>query len=233
MQGALVGDDQTPPASLERELAERSGLPVSVLNTGVLGYSPEQYYYTLLQFADRIRPHFVIVSLCGNDFGEWHNLANWEESCSWLFRINDFCRSRQITYLIVPWPGEEALLSWRDESVYPGQASHVLRFAGVRYFYPVEAFTNEDLRLRLEFQLSGKPADSSPLYNRHLLGDSHMSPLGCALWGRVVADRLCLILEREGRLPAHRRTLSPSIPISGPGDSRPVPGASVGPTHQP
>ena len=47
MQGALVGDDQTPPACLERELAKRTGMRVSVLNTGVLGYSPEQYYHTL------------------------------------------------------------------------------------------------------------------------------------------------------------------------------------------
>ena len=41
---------------------------VSILNTGHLGYSPEQYYYSLVEYADRFRPHFVVVSVFSNDF---------------------------------------------------------------------------------------------------------------------------------------------------------------------
>ena len=70
IQGVLVGDDQTPPACLERELARKTGLRASVLNAGVLGYSTEQYYFTLERFGERMAPQFVIVGLCGNDFGE-------------------------------------------------------------------------------------------------------------------------------------------------------------------
>ena len=43
---------------------------VSIVNAGVLGYSPEQYYYSLVAFADRFRPQFVVVSVFANDFGE-------------------------------------------------------------------------------------------------------------------------------------------------------------------
>src|SRR5262249_53037378 len=49
MQGMLIGDDETPPESLRRYLQGRLGSKVSILNTGVLGYSPEQYYYSLIE----------------------------------------------------------------------------------------------------------------------------------------------------------------------------------------
>jgi hypothetical protein len=210
MQGVLVGDAETPPACLERELARRTGRKVSVLNAAVLGYSPEQYWYTLQSFVDRMSPHFIIVSLCGNDFGDWSVPGNWDESCYWLERISDFCRTREIHCLIVPWPGEDALVGWRDESVYPGQVSRRLRLGGTRYFYPLEAFTDEDLRLRHEARQTGKRDDISRLYNRHLLGDNHLSPLGCAFWGRVVAERLYRIMVRREFLSVNPPASSPS-----------------------
>src|SRR5262249_8948146 len=126
MQGLLVGDDDTPPQGLQRELRSRVGTRVSVLNTGVLGYSPEQYCHTLIRFYDRIRRHRVIVSSCGSDFGDWGDPASWAEGKHWLELITQFCRSRGIMYLVVPWPGEDALLGWRDESLYPGMVSHIL-----------------------------------------------------------------------------------------------------------
>jgi GDSL-like Lipase/Acylhydrolase family len=197
IQGALVGDDQTPPACLERELATRTGLRTSVLNTGVLGYSTEQYYYTLERFFPRMSPRFVVVGLCGNDFGDWGVPENWDEACYWLERILEFCQHREIVCLVVAWPGEDSLLSFRDDSVYPGQVSRRLRLAGVHYLYPIEAFTDEDLRLRTRWELEGKPSNISALYNRHLMGDNHMSPRGCALWGKVVAERLEGIMRRK------------------------------------
>ena len=214
MQGALVGDDETPPACLERELAKKTGMRVSVLNAAVLGYSPEQYYHTLKSFFGRMSPHFVIVSLCGNDFGGSYNPANYVESCYWLEQIIQYCQSREVPFLIVPWPGEEALLGQRDESRYPGQVSHLLKLAGTRYFYPIEAFANEDLWLRIELQKNGEPENMSPLYNRRRWGDNHFSPLGCALWGKVVADRLLPVLTWKRLLPADPHTPTPSSPAS-------------------
>ena len=87
MQGSLVGDNDTPPAKLEAHLHRALGTPVSVLNTGHIGYSPEQYEQTLSAFGDRFEPHFVIISICHNDFGDMNNPANWAEGQYWLDRI--------------------------------------------------------------------------------------------------------------------------------------------------
>jgi hypothetical protein len=202
MQGLLVGDDETPSACLERELRARSGGPVSVLNTGVLGYSVEQYYYTLTAFHDRFRPHFVIVSICGNDFGDWGDPASWEEGRYWLDLIRQFCRSRALPFLVVPWAGELSLLGVRDDHLYPGMVSHIVLGAGTQYFDPVEAFTDAELRARVDSGRGGRFYIESTLYNRRWLGDAHLSPRGCDVWARAVAKRLALVLEWE----AVRRT---------------------------
>ena len=94
MQGMFIGDDETPPECLRRYLEGRLGTQVSILNTGVLGYSPEQYYYSLMAFAERFRPHFVVVSLFTNDFGDLHEVAtrgmgDWDEGKYWLEKIVD------------------------------------------------------------------------------------------------------------------------------------------------
>ena len=68
MQGMFIGDDDTPPECLRRDLEERLKTRVSILNTGHLGYSPEQYYFSLVEYADRFHPHFVVVSVFINDF---------------------------------------------------------------------------------------------------------------------------------------------------------------------
>ena len=70
MQGMFIGDDETPPECLRRYLEDQLEHRVSILNTGVMGYSPEQYYYSLLAFAERFRPQFVVVSVFTNDFGD-------------------------------------------------------------------------------------------------------------------------------------------------------------------
>src|SRR5262249_474498 len=68
MQGLFVGDDQTPTECLKRDLKQRFGAPVEILNTGHLGYSPEQYYFSLVEYAERFPPDFVVVSVFANDF---------------------------------------------------------------------------------------------------------------------------------------------------------------------
>ena len=50
MQGLFVGDHETPTECLKRDLKSRLGAPVEILNTGHLGYSPEQYYYSLVEY---------------------------------------------------------------------------------------------------------------------------------------------------------------------------------------
>ena len=70
MQGLFVGDDQTPPECLKRNLSRSLKVDTEILNTGHLGYSPEQEFYTLVEYADRFHPQFVVLSLFANDFGD-------------------------------------------------------------------------------------------------------------------------------------------------------------------
>ena len=96
MQGMFIGDDDTPPECLRRDLEgqpEDQGLDPE---HGHLGYSPEQYYYSLVEFADRFRPHFVVVSVFGNDFGEAERgrgtgKGDWDEGKYWLDKIIQHC----------------------------------------------------------------------------------------------------------------------------------------------
>lgn len=193
MQGALIGDAEAPPARLEARLAEALGQRVSVLNTGVLGYSPEQEYATLVEFGDRFRPQFVIISVCSNDFGDMTNRSNWDETAIWLDRITQFCRTREWIYLVVPVTNEDEMLGRRDLSTYPGQVSRILGQGGSVYVDPLEAFTDEHLRLRIEAEAAGQGFSTSPLFNRHLRGDRHFSAAGADLWAREVARRLLLV----------------------------------------
>src|SRR5262249_45979869 len=131
MQGMFVGDDATPPESLRRYLEGRVGTKVSMLNTGVIGYSPEQYYHSLTAFADRFRPHFVVVSIFTNDFGDLHEVASkgrgdWEEGKYWLEKIAAYCRAREWPYLIVPAPYVPGMLGRRRSGNYPGMISNAL-----------------------------------------------------------------------------------------------------------
>jgi lysophospholipase L1-like esterase len=190
MQGLLVGDGESPPARLEAALRRDLGVPVSILNAGHLGYSIEQYYYTLRAYHDRFRPQFVIVSVCNNDFGDIRNPANLAESEYWLDELLQFCRTRGVEYLVVPVPAEDDMLGRRDESVFPGKLSAIYKRSGLNYVNPLEEFTDKHLRLRNEALKEGRPSSPSPLFNRHLAGDNHLSPIGSELWARIVARRL-------------------------------------------
>jgi hypothetical protein len=113
MQGLFIGDDQTPAECLRRYLEDRLETRVSILNAGVMGYSPEQYYYSLLALVERFRPHFVVVSVFANDFGDLFEasskgMGDWDEGKYWLDLITEFCRKRQWPHLMVPAPSVHA-----------------------------------------------------------------------------------------------------------------------------
>ncbi len=146
MQGMFIGDDHTPPECLRRYLEGRLKTKVSVLNTGHLGYSPEQYYYSLLAYAERFRPDFVVVSLCPNDFGDiWDVLkgqGDWEEAKYWLDKITSFCRTRELPHLFVPVPVEPQMLGRRRAGFYPGTISNILEVNSLMMFDPTDDFIN-------------------------------------------------------------------------------------------
>jgi hypothetical protein len=199
MQGMLIGDDDTPPESLRRHLQKELRSQVSVLNTGHLGYSTEQEYYTLSAYADRFHPQFVVLSLFANDFGDIHEViagkGDWDEGKYWVDQIAQYCRSRGIILLTVTAPLEGQITARRFAGNYPGKISNILETVGTHHVDATEIFVNEQLRLMGEGERAGKRPSTSPLYNG-VIADQHFSAIGSALWARAVGQRLVLLLEK-------------------------------------
>jgi hypothetical protein len=200
MQGMFIGDDVTPPECLRHELENHLKIRVSILNTGHLGYSPEQYYYSLVEYADRFRPHFVVVSVFGNDFaGEIGDVVtlgkgDWDEGKYWLDKTISLCLARGWTYLIVPVPYEPVLLGRRKAGYYPGTISTILGTNALNFLDPSDGLLDDFLELAVEGERSGKRPYGCPLFNVHI-GDGHFSALGSQSWARTVGRRLELLLE--------------------------------------
>ena len=192
VQGLFIGDADTPPECLRRELQTRLGRRVSVLNTGHLGYSPEQMETALREYGDRFRPHFVIFSFCPNDFGSLFDKhpdpRDVDEAKYWSDQITHYCRVRNILLVNTPIPPEFHVIAARGEETYPGRMYSLLATSSIHYCNPIEAFVHEHIRLRLERDRGAENRrGTSPLFNR-AIGDVHMSALG-TLWGKVLAPR--------------------------------------------
>ncbi|HWE39282.1 MAG TPA: SGNH/GDSL hydrolase family protein [Isosphaeraceae bacterium] len=198
MQGFLIGDAQAPPAVLERTLSERFGERVSVLNAGVLGYSTEQYYYTLKPYAERFDPHFVVVAPFANDFGEGEDVlkgkADWEDARHWLDLILSYCRTRRIACVVAPVPPEMEVAGIRKEGQYPAMLTMVASLSGPDYCYPVEDFVDEHISRMNALAAQGRRPARSPLYNGHV-NDHHFSPVGATIYARAVARRVAGLIE--------------------------------------
>lgn len=197
MQGLYVGDEQTPSECLKRALADHDKSRVEVLNTGHLGYSPEQEYFTLLEYAGRFPPQFVVLSLFANDFGDLFEVlegqADWEENRYWIGKIVSFCQARNIPCLVVPAPWVNHVEGQRSTAFYPGRIPAILPPEAV-YFDPMEDFIDADSRERLRRLSRDEPANPSELFNGKL-ADGHFSALGCQVWAQAVGRRLVLILD--------------------------------------
>jgi len=198
MQGLFVGDDQTPTERLKRVLAERLGTTVEILNTGHLGYSPEQEYFTLLEYAERFPPRFVVLSLFANDFGDLFEVidgrADWEENRYWIGKIAGFCEARRVPLLVVPAPWVNHVEGPRHTGYYPGHVPAILPDSAV-YFDPMEDFVEAQDREIAARRARGEPLTPSPLFNGQI-GDGHFSPLGCRVWADAVGGRLVRLLGR-------------------------------------
>jgi hypothetical protein len=200
MQGMFIGDDDAPPESLKRDLENRLKTEVSILNTGHLGYSPEQYYYSLVEYGDRFRPHFVVVSVFSNDFaGDMAALGlkgkgDWDEGKYWLEKIIAMCRSRGWTYVVVPVPYEPHLLGRRRAGHYPGTVSNILEEPSLTFLDPGDDLLNAHLELIVAGERVGKRPAGCPLFNVQI-NDGHFSALGSKAWAQTVGKRLTLLLE--------------------------------------
>jgi hypothetical protein len=174
---------------------------VSVLNTGHLGYSPEQYYHTLVEYAGKFRPHFVIVAVFANDFGGTEDVmrrgkGDWDEAAYWLDEIRQFCRTRQVLCFITAVPADIQLVLPRKDGFYPGLAANHCNVAPIHFYNPLDDFINEDIRLHVKAKAEGRDRPESLLFNTHI-GDRHFSPQGSALWARIIGQRLVLLREHH------------------------------------
>jgi len=199
MQAMFNGDDDTPPVHLERYLRAAWKMPVSLLNTGHIGYSPEQYYYSLCEYGERMRPHFVVISVCPNDFGDGLDVLAREgdwlgEAAYWLDQIRLWCRGHQVACVLVPVPTRNQIEGVRKDEIYPGQVCKIFRSASSRYCDPLNEFIDEHLKLASIDLRQGQSPLHSALYNREI-NDDHFSPRGAALWAEVVGRRLTRILD--------------------------------------
>jgi hypothetical protein len=201
MQGMLIGDGESPPERLEGVLQNLLKNRVSILNAGVMGYSPEQYYYSLIAFADRFRPQFVVINVFLNDFGGIVDVGergrgDWQEGKYWLEKVIGYCRVRRWTYLLVPTPVAQHLLKKRNSGYYPGTLSNILNIESLKYLYPIEDFVDAHLKLRNEAARKGYELQDSPLFNG-AIGDGHFSAAGSEVWAGAVGRRLVLLLNRD------------------------------------
>ncbi len=205
MQGLFLGDLETPTECLKRNLKARLQASVEILNTGHLGYSPEQYYHTLVEYSRRFRPQFVVISLGADDFGGdvqavLQGKGDWEEGCYWLAEILRYCTRMGMKFLFVPVPWYSQLEDARSTGFYPGLVSNYLRAISQNYFDPIADFVNAQLFLSIEAK--DQPPGSSSLFDPRF-GGGHFTARGAELWAAAVGRRLGLVLEL---LQAERET---------------------------
>jgi hypothetical protein len=146
----------------------------------------------------------VVVSVCPNDFGQYFPVLQgkgdgYDEAGYWLSQITIWCRGKRIPCLLVPVVCEREIIGPRNDSAYPGQVNNIFDGVGTHYLNPVEAFIDEHLNVLAERARQGNHDTTCAFFNT-LIGDNHYSPLGSAIWARVVADRVDSLgaLERAG-----------------------------------
>jgi hypothetical protein len=150
-----------------------------------------------------MRPQFVVVSVCPNDFGDGlavlEGKGDWfGEAEYWLDQIHMWCRAHTALCVLVPIPTRSQLEGMRRDDIYPGQVCKIFHGGSARYCDPLNEFIDEHLKLARIDLGAGLAPMRSALYNRKI-NDDHFSPRGAALWAEVVGRRLT-------------RTLDPSSP---------------------
>jgi hypothetical protein len=214
MQGLFIGDQETPVECLKRELKERMGASVEILNTGHLGYSTEQYYFTLRQYAERFPPRFVVVSLFANDFGDFQEAlqgrGDWDEAAYWLSLISQYCSAHTVECVVVPAPWINQIEGPQMAGNYPGKIANLLEVMGPGYLDPIAEFGNAQLAIDNQAHRLLLNPTASPLFNGRI-GDGHFSARGAQIWAETVGRRVALLIERRELAESGVRSVSQHI----------------------
>ena len=186
---------------------------VSILNTGVLGYSPEQYYFSLIALANRFHPQFVVVSVVANDFGnfadvETRGVGDWNEGKYWLAKIADYCQSHHWPALIVPAPSKGSIVGRRFPG-YLGPLLKIFHVDSLSVLDPTDDFVNAHLKLQAKARQKGQTLQECLLFNNSI-DDDHFSAAGSEVWAASVGERVMLLLP-EG-FSASTRSENQALP---------------------
>ena len=193
MQGLFVGDEETPSECLRRELQGHFKKSVSILNTGHLGYSPEQEFHTLVEYADRFHPQFVVLSLFANDFGGIEDVVqgggDWDDSNYWIGEILQYCRSKGADLpRRARAPGASGLRPAIRGSL-PGPDLELPGDQRARLHRSDRGFRGRAYQAPDRGRAAHNRPVNCPLYNGRI-ADGHFSAAGCQVWAKAVARRL-------------------------------------------
>lgn len=186
-QGILVEEDETFSARLEDELRHSTGRKTLVANSGVIGYSTEQEYYTLEELASRLRPDVAVLCFYGNDVHHDHHAVfrsknpagDWASAERWLDRCAAYCRTNKIRFVVAVIPDRSQMARRAVRLSYQQRLEAITSKLGIYLIDPDERF----LAHRTE-----------PLW---LPGDDHFAPAGHALFAQALAEHLRLWVPRE------------------------------------
>ena len=179
-QGILVEDDDIFCARLEGELLQSSGRKTLVANSGVIGYSTEQEYYTLEELAPRLRPHVAVLCFYANDVHRDHHAVfrsrrpagDWASAERWLERCAHYCRTNKFRFVVAVIPDRSQMTNRTIRRNYQHRLETITTKLGIYLIDPDERFLARRTK---------------PLW---LQGDDHFAPAGHALFAQVLAEHL-------------------------------------------
>lgn len=186
-QGILVEEAETFCVQLEEELEQSTGCKTLVANSGVIGYSTEQEYYTLEELSPQLRPDVAVLCFYANDVHRDHRAVfrsrnpagDWSTAERWLERSAAFCRTNKIRFAVAVIPDRSQMTSRTIRIGYQQRLETITSKLGIYLIDPDERF----LAHRTE-----------PLW---LPGDDHFAPAGHALFAQSLADHLRAWVPRK------------------------------------
>ena len=179
-EGILVAEADTFSSRLQTRLCESTGLSTLVVNSGVIGYSTEQEFFTLDELSPKLRPHVAILCFYANDVHHDHQAVlsqnkaagDWAAAQQWLERCAYFCRSNNIDFVVAVIPDRSQMASRTTRRLYQAKVEGIAVELGIYLVDPDERFlVHRREQLWLE-------------------GDAHFSPAGHALFAEVLADHV-------------------------------------------
>jgi hypothetical protein len=185
-EGILVEEPDTFCAHLGQMLSSAAGREVLVLNSGIIGYSTEQEYFTLVELAPRVHPHVAVVCFFANDVHHEHHAVmkrryskgNWEAARHWLEKCRTYCRKNSIRLVIAVIP-DRTQLDYRPSRLsYQYRVEAIAADLGVYFIDPYERF------------LSHREEEL-------FLADDHFGPAGHRLFAEVLAEHLEQWMRRD------------------------------------